>query len=196
MRLPALLQSNPFSRRRKPQRLGVITLVAATYFMVSGGPYGIEDILGGAGYRGALMLLVLLPFIWTLPTTLMIGELASALPEEGGFYVWVQRAMGPFWGFLEAWLSLAASVFDMAIYPTLFTAYLSRLSPALTAGWHALAWEAAAGTCLARLLWVAAPWVCSPFFSCPLRCCVSTPCCMACTTPLRPVCGQKSRPAA
>ncbi len=154
MRLPALFQINPSRRGRKPQRLGVITLVAATYFMVSGGPYGIEDILGGAGYRGALMLLVLLPFIWTLPTTLMISELASALPEEGGFYVWVQRAMGPFWGFLEAWLSLAASVFDMAIYPTLFTAYLSRLSPGLTAGWHALAWELAliAGCCAWNLL--------------------------------------------
>ena len=109
--------------------------------MVSGGPYGIEDILGGAGYRGALFILLLLPFIWTLPTTLMIGELASALPEEGGFYVWVRRALGPFWGYQEAWLSLTASVFDMAIYPTLFTLYLGRLAPALVAGWHALAWQ-------------------------------------------------------
>ena len=50
----------------------------------------------------------------------MVGELASALPEEGGYYAWVRRAMGPFWGFQEAWLSLAASVFDMALYPTLF----------------------------------------------------------------------------
>jgi amino acid transporter len=143
MRLPALFPHHPSQRPRKAERLRTVTLVAATYFMVSGGPYGIEDILGGAGYLGGLLLLILLPFIWTLPTALMIGELASALPEEGGFYIWVQRAMGPFWGFLEAWLSLAASVFDMAIYPTLFTAYLSRLSPALTAGWHALAWELA-----------------------------------------------------
>ncbi len=115
--------------------------MAATYFMVSGGPYGIEDILGGAGYRGALLILCLLPFVWTLPTTLMIGELAASLPEEGGFYVWVRRALGPFWGFQEAWLSLVASVFDMAIYPTLFTLYLGRLVPRLTGGWHAFVWE-------------------------------------------------------
>ncbi len=122
--------------------------------MVSGGPYGIEDILGGAGYGGALLILLTLPFIWTLPTTLMIGELASALPHEGGFYVWVRRALGPFWGFQEAWLSLTASVFDMAIYPTLFTLYLGRLSPRLTAGWHALGWELAliAGCCAWNLL--------------------------------------------
>ncbi len=121
--------------------LRLLPLIAATYFMVSGGPYGIEDILGGAGYLGALVILLVLPFVWTLPTTLMIAELASALPEEGGFYVWVRRALGPFWGYQEAWLSLAASIFDMAIYPTLFTLYLSRLAPSLTAGWHALAWE-------------------------------------------------------
>src|SRR5262249_34992886 len=52
-------------------------------------------------------------------------------PEEGGYYAWVKRALGPFWGFQEAWLSLAASVFDMAIYPTLFLLYLERLWPAL-----------------------------------------------------------------
>ena len=37
--------------------------------------------------------------------------------------------MGNFWGFQEAWLSLVASIFDMAIYPTLFVLYLTRLFP-------------------------------------------------------------------
>ena len=108
--------------------------------MVSGGPYGIEDILD-AGYRTGLVILVALPFLWSLPTALMIGELASALPEEGGFYVWVRRALGPFWGYQEAWLSLTASIFDMAIYPTMFVLYLGRLFPAWTAGWHGAVWE-------------------------------------------------------
>ena len=81
-------------------------LLAATYFMVSGGPYGLEEIIGDAGYGWALIILFVLPFFWSLPTSLMIGELAAAVPEEGGFYAWVRRAMGPFWGFQEAWLSL------------------------------------------------------------------------------------------
>ncbi|MFP5229042.1 MAG: APC family permease [Acidobacteriota bacterium] len=118
----------------------LLPLIAATFFMVSGGPYGIEDILG-AGYLKGLIILVALPILWSLPTALMIGELASALPEEGGFYVWVRRALGPFWGYQEAWLSLAASIFDMAIYPTLFVVYLGRLFPSWTAGWHGAAWE-------------------------------------------------------
>src|ERR1700683_314212 len=112
----------------------LLPLIAATYFMVSGGPDGIEHILCGARYGVAILILALLPFLWSLPTTLMIGELASAIPAEGGFYVWVRRAMGPFWGFQEGWLSLSASVFDMAIYPAIFVLYLGKFNPALTAG--------------------------------------------------------------
>ena len=97
--------------------------------MVSGGTYGIEDVVHGAGYGRAILILLLTPILWSLPTAYMIGELSSTLPEEGGFYAWVRRAMGDFWGFQEAWLSLVASVFDMAIYPTLFVLYLSRLFP-------------------------------------------------------------------
>src|SRR6201995_4291254 len=113
-------------------------LVAATYFIVSGGPYGMEDIIGMAGYGLALLLLGVVPIFWSLPTALMVGELASAIPEEGGFYIWVTRALGRFWGFQEAWLSLAASVFDMAIYPTTFVLYLSYVAPALTSGHRGL----------------------------------------------------------
>jgi amino acid transporter len=123
------------------RKLRIIPLIAATYFMVSGGPYGIEDILGGAGFAKAILILVLLPFLWSLPTTLMIGELASSIPAEGGFYVWVRRALGPFWGYQEGWLSLAASVFDMALYPTIFVDYLSRFNPDLTAGVRGYLWS-------------------------------------------------------
>src|SRR5499427_10999162 len=97
--------------------------------MVSGGTYGTEDIVHGAGYGRAILILLLTPFLWSLPTAFMIGELSSALPKEGGYYAWVRRAMGNFWGFQEAWLSLVASIFDMAIYPTLFVLYLDRLFP-------------------------------------------------------------------
>ena len=116
------------------KKLTLAGLVAATYFMVAGGPYGLEELVQKAGYQMALFLLVATPLLWSLPTALMVGELASAIPEEGGYYVWVKRAMGPFWGFQEAWLSLCASVFDMAIYPTLFLLYLGRLWPAASQG--------------------------------------------------------------
>ena len=124
-------------------KMRLLPLIAATYFMVSGGPYGLEDIIGKAGYGRALLLLALVPLVWSLPTSLMVGELASALPEEGGYYCWVRRALGGFWGFQEAWLSMAASVFDMAIYPVIFVLYLGRIEPAWTAGGRGTMWALA-----------------------------------------------------
>jgi amino acid transporter len=115
-----------------PKKLLLLPLIAATYFMVSGGPYGIEDIVGGAGFRWAILILLVLPLVWSLPTALMIGELAAAIPAEGGFYVWVRRGLGPFWGYQESWLSLTASIFDMALYPSIFVLYLGKFSPAFT----------------------------------------------------------------
>jgi amino acid transporter len=73
----------------------------------------------------------------------MIGELAAALPAEGGFYIWVRRALGPFWGYQEGWLSLSASIFDMAIYPAIFVLYLGKFNPTLTSGWNGYAWSVA-----------------------------------------------------
>ncbi|HXW90900.1 MAG TPA: APC family permease [Terriglobales bacterium] len=121
--------------RKQSVRLTLWPLVAATFFMVSGGTYGTEDIVH-AGYGRAILILLLTPILWSLPTAFMIGELSSALPQEGGYYAWVRRAMGNFWGFQEAWLSLVASIFDMAIYPTLFVAYLTRMFPWFSQGYR------------------------------------------------------------
>ncbi len=116
---------------RLRRTLTAVPLAAAAYFMVSGGPYGLEEIVQKTGYRGAIAILLLVPVVWSLPAALMVAELSSSLPEEGGYYAWVRRALGPFWGFQEAWLSLVASVFDMAIYPTLFVLYMSHFFPAI-----------------------------------------------------------------
>jgi len=112
--------------------------VAATFFMVSGGTYGTEEIIHGAGYGHGILILLFLPVLWCLPTAFMIGELSSALPQEGGYYAWVRRGLGNFWGFQEAWLSLVASIFDMAIYPTLFVFYLKQMSPWFGVGNHGI----------------------------------------------------------
>jgi amino acid transporter len=123
----------------KSGKLTLLPLVAATYFIVSGGPFGLEDIVSKSGYAGAILILLITPLIWAMPTALMVAELASAFPEEGGYYVYVSRGLGRFWGFQEAWLSLVGSIFDMAIYPTLFVSYLGHFAPAVTSGWRSFA---------------------------------------------------------
>ena len=134
------------------KKIGAFGLTAATFFMVSGGPYGLEELVLKTGYGGAIAVIFVLAIAWALPTGLMVGELASAIPGEGGFYVWVGRAMGPFWGFQEAWLSLASSVFDMAAYPTLFVLSLGQLWPSTKE--HSFAISASLiGLCVIWNLW-------------------------------------------
>ena len=137
--LPARLPARAIPTTRKPAaKLTLWSLVAATFFMVSGGTYGTEEIIHGAGYGRGILVLLFLPVLWSLPTAFMIGELSSALPQEGGYYAWVRRGLGDFWGFQEAWLSLTASIFDMAIYPTLFVFYLRQMSPWFGLGNHGI----------------------------------------------------------
>jgi len=131
------------SRIHARGKLTMLTLAAATYFMVSGGPYGLEDIVRMAGYSGAIAILLITPLLWSVPTAMMVSELSSAIPEEGGFYIWVRRGLGNFWGYQETWLSLAGSIFEMALYPTLFVDYLGHFAPAATAGHRAIVIELA-----------------------------------------------------
>jgi amino acid transporter len=117
------------------------------YFTVSGGPFGLEGLVSSVGPGVALLLLVATPILYSVPETLLIGELASMLPAEGGYYQWVKRAFGRFWGFTNGWVSWVYSLIDMAIYPVLFLQYLRFFLPGLTPleGWLlalALIWGA------------------------------------------------------
>jgi amino acid transporter len=111
------------------RRLGVLALVALTYLVVSGGAYGIEDAVRIAGPRLTLLLCVVVPLAVSLPTALMAAELTALMPLEGGFYFWVKAALGPFGGFVDAWLTILYTAVDMAIYPVLFSSYLSFVMP-------------------------------------------------------------------
>src|SRR2546426_12236264 len=109
---------------RRSSTLTLGPLVAVMYFTVSGGPFGLEGLVGSVGPGVALLLLVLTPLVFSVPETLLIGELASMLPAEGGDYVWGKRAFGRFWGFWNGGLSWVYSLIDMAIYPVLFLQYI------------------------------------------------------------------------
>lgn len=130
-------------QRADGRKIGLGALTAATFFIVSGGPYGTEEIVRGHGYGGAILLLVLVPVLWSVPVGLLVGELGAALPHTGGFTVWVSRGLGRFWGLQEGWLSAVVGLVGLAIYPTLMVGYLARLWPALGdiaiggAGWWA-----------------------------------------------------------
>jgi amino acid transporter len=117
---------------RRRGEIGFLPLVAILFFNVSGGPYGVEDAVGSLGPGLALLLLVVTPLVWSLPVSLAMAELASALPEEGGYVVWVQRSFGRFWGFQVGWWSWINSFVDVAVYPALFVDYLAFWRPGMS----------------------------------------------------------------
>ncbi len=106
-------------------------LIGIAYFTVSGGAYGIEDLIPSVGPGMSLLLLLAMPLAWSLPIALVAAELATAMPEEGGYYVWVRRSLGEFWGFQQGWWTLLNTFADSAIYPVLFVGYLQTFFPAM-----------------------------------------------------------------
>src|SRR5438067_3976141 len=117
--------------------LTTLPLVFILYFSTSGGAFTTETLVHEVGPGLALLILLLVPLVYSIPEVLIVGELASMLPLEGGYYRWVQRAFGPFWAFQNGWLTWMYSLVDMAIYPVLFNQYLSFFAPSLgqTARW-------------------------------------------------------------
>ena len=107
--------------------LNTAGLIAVTFFCVAGGAFGLEDAVGAAGPQIVLLGIVILPWLWSLPTALMTAELSTAMPEDGGYVVWVEKAFGRFWGFQEGWLSWLCSFADNALYPVMFVDYLAYL---------------------------------------------------------------------
>jgi amino acid transporter len=117
------------------RQVGLLGLLGLMFFTVSGGAYGLESMISTSGPGMALLLLLVTPIIWSVPAALMVAELSTAMPVEGGYYQWVKAGLGRYWGYQEAFWSWISSWVDMAIYPVLFATYLAQTYvPAAGAG--------------------------------------------------------------
>ena len=94
-----------------------------------------------------LALLVLTPIFWSLPVALAMAELASAMPDEGGYVTWTRRAFGPYWAFQVGWWSWIDSFVDVAVYPALFVEYLPLLDSGDGTGVSAGSWSSRSSSC-------------------------------------------------
>jgi amino acid transporter len=115
--------------RSKSRLLQPLQLTAVVFFTVSGGPYGLEPLLNEVGATTAILLICLIPVLWSLPALLMVLELNSMMPLNGGYYQWVKAGLGLKWGFLEGWWTWIFTFVDLGIYPVLFVQYLSFFFP-------------------------------------------------------------------
>jgi amino acid transporter len=125
--------------------LTLLPLTGLIYFTVCGGSFGIEPLIGYSGPGLALLLIVLTPIIFSLPNLLIVQELQTMMPAQGGYYHWIKRAFGPFAGFLAGWNNWVVSWLDVSIYPVLAALYLSAFIPALDTGTKLFGVELPAG---------------------------------------------------
>ena len=69
--------------------------------------------IAAAGHNGtsSISLWVIAAVFFFVPGALVINELSSRFPEEGGLYVWSREAFGPFHGFVAGWTYWIYTVF-------------------------------------------------------------------------------------
>ena len=108
----------------KKQKVTTFTAVFMVFSLVAAGCYGIEEMIPAAGAGLTLVMLIVIPFIWGLPFGLVASELGSVRPQEGGYYKWVQEALGEFWGFQAGWWRTISIYIDNTLYVVLAGGYL------------------------------------------------------------------------
>ena len=94
----------------------------------------------GANGLGAMALFAC---VFSVPQAMMTAELSTAMPDNGGYSLWVQAAFGDFWGVQESYWSWFSGVVDSALYPVLLYSSAMQLLSGAGAG------AAHEGTCAA-----------------------------------------------
>ncbi|CAK9167622.1 unnamed protein product [Ilex paraguariensis] len=116
------------------RKLTLIPLIFLIYFEVAGGPYGEEPAVQATGPLFAILGFLIFPFIWSIPEALITAELSTALPGNGGFVIWADRAFGPFWGSVMGTLKFLSGVINVAAFPALCIDYLKKIFPIFSSG--------------------------------------------------------------
>jgi len=109
------------------KQLGALGLAAIVFFLVCGGSYGTEDLGGKIPPLYAVLGIVIVPWLFSLPIALVTAELATAMADQSGFIMWIKRGWGDFFAHLDTVLVNIVMVLDLALYPGIFLTYLQAL---------------------------------------------------------------------
>ena len=110
-------------------KIGVWGLLVIGFFWVHGGIYGNEAMLMAAPPAYVFVMLGIVPFVYSLPIALIVAELSTAFPEDGGYVVWVRDACGHAVGSHHAYWVWIIYVVDASIYPVLVSSYVDTMVP-------------------------------------------------------------------
>ena len=114
--------------------------------------------IAAAGHNGpsSISLWILAAVFFFVPGALVINELSSRFPEEGGLYAWARDAFGPFHGFVAGWTYWIYTVFyfpGLLLASASMSAYISTSrGPALAQDRGFLLWVSLAMLLVAVVL--------------------------------------------
>lgn len=73
---------------KKEPKVGPLKLAMIAYFLICGGPYGIERCVYAVGPFMAIILIVTIPVVVSLPLSLVCSEMGSYYTQVGSTIVW------------------------------------------------------------------------------------------------------------
>jgi len=110
-------------KRHNIKTPGIVFMI---YCLVAAGAFGIEEMIPISGPGMTMLMLVLFPIFWALPISLMVAELGSILPSEGGAYVWAKEGLGEFWGWQVGFWGTFSTWLQQALYVVLVVGYMEK----------------------------------------------------------------------
>jgi amino acid transporter len=111
------------------RRIGLLPFVAVLFAYCTGGPFGFESMISTSGPGLALIFLLVVPFLFSIPIALAASEMATMMPVEGGFYRWSRAALGDFWGFQSGWWNWTGTFLMAASYGVAMADYSNAWIP-------------------------------------------------------------------
>ena len=111
------------------RRIGLLPFVAVLFAYCTGGPFGFESMVSTSGPGLALVFLLVVPWLFSVPIALATAEMTTVMPVEGGFYRWTRTALGDFWGFQSGWWNWTGTFLMSASYGVAMADYLNAWIP-------------------------------------------------------------------
>ncbi|MBX9586096.1 MAG: amino acid permease [Gammaproteobacteria bacterium] len=102
-------------KSKSGKTLGIFSLMMINIIAVD----SLRSLPFSAAYGFSLVFYYMLAtVVFFVPVSLVSAELATAMPNKGGIYVWVREAFGELWGFVVIWLQW---VYNVVWYPTILS---------------------------------------------------------------------------
>jgi amino acid transporter len=130
-------EMRPAKRSMSALQLGFLL-----FFLTAGGPFGIEPAVQAGGALVVIVGSLVTAFFWAFPQAILATELGLMMDSNGGGFLWVHRAWGPFIGWLNGWNAMASSFINLGLLVLLFPGYLSvATTPWVPNAWQVSEWE-------------------------------------------------------